>query len=82
MCAPPSLSQKACFPWNVSLTYTHPSTAVYPYPGGGALQVQGDSKMDKLFCPEFGEEEGGGQVEELPHMPGLRSISTAVGHMV
>lgn len=53
---------------------------MYPYPGSGALQVQGDSEMDKLFRPKLGEKEGGDQVEELSHMPGLRSTSTAVGH--
>ena len=30
-----------------------------PCPGGGALQVQGDSEMDKLFRPKLGEKEGG-----------------------
>lgn len=55
-----------------------------PCPGGGALQVQGNAEMDKLFRPKLGEKEGGDQVEALPHLPGLRSTinRTAVGHIV
>lgn len=53
-----------------------------PCPGGGALQVQGNAEMDKLFRPKLGEKEGVDQVEALPHMPGLRSTMAAVGHIV
>lgn len=42
------------------------------------MQMQRNSKVDKLLCLELGKEKGCCQVEELPHVPGLFPVGVVV----